>query len=388
MKRVVVIGAGPVGLEAALLAAERGLDVTVLERGEVGASLLRWGATRLFSPFGMNVSSRVKAVLGDAAPAEDALLTGPELVARVLAPVAASPALAGRVRTGAEVVSVGRARMTRRDRPRHPLRWERPFVLLVDSAEGELRLEADAVLDCSGVALPCWVGEGGRPAPGERAAAHRVVHHLGDLQARASAVAGRRVLVVGNGHSAANAVQWLSERAATHPGTRITWAVRGLQRRPVQAVAQDPLPERARVVDRANDLAERPPAFLTVERRAHVEALREGPDGVEVTLSQGRKATFDLVAGFTGYRPDHTLSQELAVAVSPVSEGTAPLYTALACVTDCLAVPKATAADLETGEPGFYLVGSKSYGRMASFLLKDGVAQVETIIARLLEGAR
>ena len=388
MKRLVVIGAGPVGLEAALYGAARGFDVTVLERGAVGASLLRWGPTRLFSPFGMNVSARVKAVLGPAAPAEDALLTGPELVAQVLLPVAASPALAGRVRTGAEVVAVGRARMTRRDRPAHPLRWERPFTLLVDVGGREQTLEADAVLDCSGVGLPCFVGEGGRPAPGERAAAHRVVHHLGDLAARAAELAGRRVLVVGNGHSAANAVVWLAALAARHPETRVTWAVRGLNRRPVQAVAQDPLPERARVVDAANALAERPPASLTVHRRAHVEALVDTPEGVDVTLSQGRRATYDLVAGFVGYRPDHRLSQELAVALSPVSEGTAPLYTALACVADCRAVPRPTAEDLDSGEPGFYLVGSKSYGRMASFLLKDGITQVEAIVDRLAEGRR
>ncbi|MCB9650263.1 MAG: NAD(P)-binding domain-containing protein [Deltaproteobacteria bacterium] len=386
MKRLVVIGAGPVGLEAALYASARGFDVTVLERGQVGASLLRWGPTRLFSPFGMNVSDRVKALLGADAPAEDALLTGPELVARVLEPVAAS--LGERVRTGVEVVSIGRSRMTRRDRPGNPLRFERTFSLLVASAAGEETLEADIVLDCSGVGVPCWAGEGGRPAPGERAAASRVVHYLGDLEDKASEVAGRRVLVVGNGHSAANAVVWLADLAEANPTTRVTWAVRGLNRRPVQAVAQDPLPERAAIVDRANDLAEHPPAFLTVERRAHILGMRDGPDGVEVRFSGDRKATFDLVGAFTGYRPDHRLIRELAVAVSPVSEGTAPLYTALACVTDCLAVPKPSAEDLETGEPGYYLVGSKSYGRMASFLLKDGISQVETIVDRLAGGRR
>ena len=47
-----------------------------------------------------------------------------------------------------------------------------------------------------------------------------------------------------------------------------------------------------------------------------------------------------------------------------------------------------SAEDLETGEPGYYLVGSKSYGRMASFLLKDGISQVETIVDRLAGGRR
>src|SRR2546427_9479966 len=96
VKRVIVIGAGPMGIEAAILCTARGFDVTVLEQAEVGDSLRRWGATRCFSPFAMNASARARALLGAAAPADDALLTGPEVAERVLLPLAHSPSLAGR----------------------------------------------------------------------------------------------------------------------------------------------------------------------------------------------------------------------------------------------------------------------------------------------------
>jgi glycine/D-amino acid oxidase-like deaminating enzyme len=77
--RVLVIGAGPMGIAAAIGAADRGAEVTVLERGEIGASLRTWGATRFFSPLHMNVSPRMRELLGDAMPDPDALLTmGPE----------------------------------------------------------------------------------------------------------------------------------------------------------------------------------------------------------------------------------------------------------------------------------------------------------------------
>src|SRR5436309_7957229 len=52
--RVAVLGAGPVGLEAALAASALNLPFTVYERGRVGEHLRRWGHVRLFSPFGMN----------------------------------------------------------------------------------------------------------------------------------------------------------------------------------------------------------------------------------------------------------------------------------------------------------------------------------------------
>ena len=70
MKRVIVIGAGPMGLEAALLARRAGFDVTVLEQHDVGDALRRWGPTRCFSPFAMNVSARARALLADA-PADE-----------------------------------------------------------------------------------------------------------------------------------------------------------------------------------------------------------------------------------------------------------------------------------------------------------------------------
>ena len=49
---LLVLGGGPVGLEAALAAAASGLDFAVLEAGEgVGANVRGWGHVRMFSPF-------------------------------------------------------------------------------------------------------------------------------------------------------------------------------------------------------------------------------------------------------------------------------------------------------------------------------------------------
>ena len=48
------------------------------------------------------------------------------------------------------------------------------------------------------------------------------------------------------------------------PPPQVTWAVRTLNLRPCVEVASDPLPERQRVVARANALAARPPAALAL----------------------------------------------------------------------------------------------------------------------------
>src|SRR6202040_3450092 len=99
LKSLLVVGAGPAGLAAALSASDRGFDVTVLEREDVGHALTRWGSTRFFSPLGMNLPERALRLLGGALPGDDALLTGGEMVEGVLRPLAQSPPLAGRVLT-------------------------------------------------------------------------------------------------------------------------------------------------------------------------------------------------------------------------------------------------------------------------------------------------
>src|SRR6476661_5169431 len=109
--RVAVIGAGPIGLEAALHARSAGLEVVVMDAGDVGAHVAAWGFVRMFTPWVMNTTP-----LGRRAAGDDPLLssdrcpTGDEFVERYLQPLARSEVLAGCVDTGVRVLAVGRDR--------------------------------------------------------------------------------------------------------------------------------------------------------------------------------------------------------------------------------------------------------------------------------------
>jgi thioredoxin reductase len=357
-KKLIIVGAGPIGLEAAL-AAEK-FAVTVLEKGDVGDSLRRWGDTRLFSPMRMNLSARARRLVS---VGEEELLTGPELIERALLPIARNLD----VKTRHRVISIGRARMRRDEFANHPIRGERNFRLLVETPEGEKFFEADAVIDASGVFdQPQWMGAGGVPARGERRLGDRVIRHIGGVKD----LRDRRVLLVGHGHSAAHAVDLLVTM-----GARVTWAVRSSNARPVAEVANDPLPERARVAARANDLAGSP--SLRMERRAHVEAV---DDQLNVELSGGRSVSADAIVSLTGYRPDLSILGELAVEISPSTEGASRLHRAISNITDCLSVPCIAPKDLDSGEPNFALAGAKSYGRSRTFLLQTGISQLEALL--------
>src|SRR5205807_2041350 len=83
--------------------------------------------------------------------------------------------------------------------------------------------DADVVLDCTGTyGQHRWMGDGGIPAVGEAASeaqiAYGVENILGD---RRSAYAGKTVLVVGGGYSAATTVSNLAELAEDQPDTGI-----------------------------------------------------------------------------------------------------------------------------------------------------------------------
>ena len=371
--RVVVVGAGPIGVAAALLASERGHAVTLVEAGVVGQSLRRWGRrTRFFTPLAMNLPPSLLARV----PAElhQALLSGPEMATLVLEPLAVL--LGERLRLHTRLRSVGRVRLSRIDLPAHPLRAERPFRLLVDGPHGEEYLEADRVLDASGTyGQPLAAGAGGLAALGEAKLGGRIHHHLDALD-----LALGRLLVLGHGLSAATALVQLSEA----PPTEVTWAIRSAHLRPIVETACDPLPERQRIATLANQLASSPPSWLHVHRRTQLEALATDGDAVRARLTNGIELHVDQVLSFTGYRPDLRPLDELALDIAADTEGPQRLHRKVATVTDCLSLPSVTRSDLESGEPGFHFLGQKSYGRGRSFLLQTGLAHLEQLLDAMI----
>ena len=108
-------------------------------------------------------------------------------------------------------------------------RDEAPFELVVEQDGVERRVLARAVIDASGTwTLPNPLGSGGLPAVGERALRDRIAYGIPDvLDRERDRYAGKRVLVVGSGHSAFNAILDLVALRDSEPATEIVWAIRG-----------------------------------------------------------------------------------------------------------------------------------------------------------------
>ncbi|MFO0927462.1 MAG: monooxygenase [Gemmataceae bacterium] len=324
-----------------------------------------------------------------ALPGEGDIVTGREHVAAYLEPLAASPALAGQIETGTTVLAVGRAGLLKEDLAGDPRRATHPFRLLLRAADGQERVEeADVVIDCTG----CYgngrsLGDGGIPAGGELAAREHIASGLEDvLGERVKHYSDKTVLVVGAGHSAATTVCLLAELAKRHPATWIVWLARAAGSQPIRRVLNDPLRERDLIAARANMLATRGEGHVEFHAQAIVETIEfYGPnDGFVVqarVAGETKSWQVDRLIANVGYGPDLSLARELQVQECSATFAPTGLAATLLkhAGTDSTAIPPPPAAALRTGEPNYYVLGAKSYGRQSNFLMRTGFEQVRDV---------
>lgn len=387
---VAVIGAGPVGLAAAAQLAVRGQNFVLFESGPAaGAAVAEWGHVTFFSPWRYVVDDAARQLLeptGWSMPDPDRDPTGRELVDRYLVPLAAHPAIAPHLRFGSRVVSVTRQGM---DRVPSTGRHERPFEIVTAAPDGhEVRYLARAIVDASGTwSQPNPAGASGVPAIGERAAAPRISYGipdvLGPMKAR---FAGRRVMVIGSGHSAMDSILGLARLKNEEPATEILWAMRSKpNERTFGGLDDDQLAGRGALGERSKAAVERGAVQLVAPFR--VNRFQLADDSVAVTGETQRgdeTISVDEVIVATGFRPDFTALSELRLDLHPWLESP----RALGPLIDpnehsCGTVPPHGEDEMKHPEQDVYIVGMKSYGRAPTFLMITGYEQVRSVVAAL-----
>jgi thioredoxin reductase len=393
LPRIAILGAGPIGLEAALYARTLNHPVKVYERGQVGEYWQRWGHVRLFSPFGMNSTSLGRSAIlagksGHDFPDHDSITIGREHREAYLLPLSQVERLKGCIVSETQVLSIGRKGYLKDDDPGDAKRGRQPFRILLRDKNRERAEEADIVLDCTGTyGQHRWLGEGGIPAVGELAAEANIVYGLEDVAGeRKNAYAGKNILVVGSGYSAATTACNLATLADSNPATWIIWLARGQSTQPIKRIANDPLRERDRLAVRANTLATRSDANLEFHSQSVIDSVEfQGQDrGFKVSARCGEEhRTFEVerIIGNVGYMPDRKMYRELQVHECYASEGPMKLAAALQGQKshDCLKLAGSGPDTLQNPEPNFFILGAKSFGRNSNFLLRLGFEQIRDV---------
>lgn len=386
---VVVIGAGPVGLAAAAHLEQRGMAFQLLEASQdVAASFASVAHVRLFSAWKLNVDAAAVRLLeasGWQPPDPEELPRAGELRERYLRPLAAL--FNGRVRYGARVIAISRLAY---DKVKSTGRAEAPFVLRVETVAGTSDVLARAVIDATGTwSQPNPLGASGLPAAGEEKFARHIAYGIPDvLGSERSRYLGKRVAVVGAGHSAAGSLLSLAELAQQDARTSIVWVVRGTNmKRLFGGGTNDGLPARGSIGTALRALTDggrielRHDFYIqAIEPRGErLSLLGRGPSGEELQVDD-----IDELIAATGSRPDLSLTRELRVKLDPWIESTEQLAPLIdPNVHSCGSVPPHGHRELAHPEVGYYAVGAKSYGRAPNFLLATGYEQVRSVVAAL-----
>jgi len=433
---IAVIGAGPIGLEAALYGRFLGYEVTVFDSGPVAANVRQWQHLPMLTPF-HDLHSR----LGRFAittqnpqhefPGPEDCITGQQWRQMYLLPLAETDLLAASLRTDQRVVAVSRCHYPKHHPAVGPRRWQDGFLVTWEDDQGTTYSDTfDFVLDASGTFQhPQGWGPGGGPALGQdqlvpqahgddRLAAQ--LHHVApDFAQDPAAWAQARVLLIGDSLIAAHAaLEWRRQIKAGQLCWLLPQGIQSAETFPV--VPADPLPARHRLLTAANELIDRhrwesltqavaersqsaAAQLLQVlgnsnltsiqwdaERQLFVAHLLQwtevdwdaAPDDFEEPDDQAVVCEFDHVIIAVGHRVAEPPTQALQVPRCPSSEcllGMLPELQRADSATSHSDRFRLTLADPQsqlTPEGRLFVLGARSFGRQPNYYHRIGLQQV------------
>ena len=385
---VAIIGAGPIGLAAAIHLVDKGETPIVFEAGDaVGASVRQWSHVRLFSPWKYLVDPTMRRMLeqsGWAMPDEETLPTGGQLIEELVEPISKLPSIQPLIRLNQRVVAITRRGF---DKVKSTDRNIAPFELVVRDANGTpARILVRAVIDASGTwTSPNPMGAGGIEADGEFDISRSVMYRVPDVHGSdRDRYAGKRVLVVGSGHSAFNALLDLAGLKSRESATEIIWAVRRTDVGQMFGGGEkDALEARGALGARLRELVES--EVVRLETGVRISRAMRTADGVAIATDEGKQlGPVDEIVVTTGFRPDLSLTRELRLDLDSWLEAPKQLAPLIdPNVHSCGTVYPHGASELSHPEKDFYVVGMKSYGRAPTFLLLTGYEQVRSVACAL-----
>jgi hypothetical protein len=397
---VAIIGAGPIGIEAALYARFLGYDVLLIDHGKVAGNVLKWGHLKMFTPFHRNSTSLGLAALRAQepdykAPAADAYLTGREYAQEYLVPLAKTDLIYDGVHVHSRIVSISRVQSQKEEQASNDDRAGDEFRILIDSkSRGLWTARADIVIDTTGnQSLTRGLAPGGGVPLATDETLQAILPAWFDITGKeGESLRDKEILLVGNGLEAAHAAVVLHEMSNNFPQTKTTWVtLPNANGQPELSsflcnVQHSPSDDLRQLHDRAQVLLQGASARVIPLAAWGVERIDRDESGkLTATLLTGFEETLpracDVVIAANGARPDWSFVEPLRVGLCAKTDAPLGSAAALFAGEDKTAEPAWSGNELVTTEPNYYVLGAKSYGYRSGFLLHAGYAQIRSLFA-------
>jgi len=194
------------------------------------------------------------------------------------------------------------------------------------------------------------------------------------------------VLVVGDDLAAAVSISDLAELMERDPATRVTWITRhetsDRPDGPLLFLPDDPIEPRLALIRRANELAiSGKIRWLPGQWIERVEYQDDDSIILQLSGEQQLELHVDHVLYCTGYAPEWRAQAELQLDICPITDAPRHFSEYLLKRPSPYSVeyPAPNPQALITSEPNYYVLGSKSFGRMPGFLYEHGLRQIRDV---------
>lgn len=388
MKRIVVIGAGPIGIETALYAQELGYNPILIEKNDLASNLLKCKHITFFSPFYMNSSELgIKLVnpdinLQDYCKIED-------YINKYLKPI--SEKINNKL-FNTKVISISKKNTLKNELIGSQKRAEIPFILHLRDKEKDFYLESDIVIDCSGTYdNPLNFGLGGLKILNQDKVENKINHYIPDIRGLdKDRYINKSILLIGTGYSAATSANLIYEIIKDYPNTKLFWISRSIENNPYKIIENDILELRNILIQDTNKIISENNKNIHFFSNSYIENIELEGNKLEVFFNhnkESKKIIIDEIISNVGYKPDNKIYEELQIHECYATHGIMKLSASLLSQTstDCLNQVSSGLDTLKNPEPNFFIIGNKSYGRNSNFILKIGYEQIKDVFKIISE---